>query len=129
MDASSRACAASPSPAIGPRARGRRPSRETPLAQDSLRASPAARPPPPRAGPVALAAGGGIRFTLAPLDDPRRRGDEGLHDGADGGPARRAPRLPEARGDRLRRRLQLRGEARPLPSARARGRAHAEAPA
>ena len=52
---------------------------------------------------------------------------EGLHDGSPRRSARFARIVPPARRDRLRRRVQLRGEARSLPAPRARGRAHAEA--
>ena len=45
------------------------------------------------------------------------------------GPARSEALLPPSRGDRLRRCLQLRGEARPVPAARARGREHDDAAA
>ena len=47
-----------------------------------------------------------------------------LHDRAARGSARRAPTLSRARTRRLRRRLQLRGQARSLPAARRRRRAH-----
>src|SRR5690606_12175679 len=55
--------------------------------------------------------------------------DENLHDRAPRRPARSAPQLPAPRGDRLRRRLHVRREARPVAAARRRGRPFGPPPA